>query len=142
MQLLVTHSFWSIMETEQIGVSGKSGKIEGTDIWYIQNHRMAEFERDLWRSSGATFLLKQGYLKLLAQSQVQESSEYLQGRRLHNLPGQPLSVLSHSPSKKMFAAVQMTASVFQFSAHCAHSHYSKKHAHTGIFFKSTKWLQL
>lgn len=113
---------------EQIGVSGKAGKNRSTNIWYIQNHRMVEFGRDLWRSCGATFLLKQGYLKLLAQSQVQEAFQCLQGGILHNLPGQPLPVLSHSPSKKMFAEVQMTASVFQFSAFIP-THITQKSMH-------------
>jgi len=41
--------------------------------------------RDLWRSSGPTFLLKQGCLELVAQGHVQTAFEYFQGQRLYNL---------------------------------------------------------
>ena len=40
--------------------------------------------------------------------------EYLQGWRLHNLPGQPVPVLSHPHSKKVFPDVQTEPPVFQF----------------------------
>jgi len=46
--------------------------------------------RDLCGSSSPTLLLKQGHLEQAAQDLVQVSLEYLQRRRLHNLPGQPV----------------------------------------------------
>lgn len=62
----------------------------------------------------STLLLKQGHLKSAAQDHVQTASEYLQGRRLHNSSGQPVSVLSHLHNKKNFPDVQMAPPVSQF----------------------------
>uniref|UniRef100_A0A8B9PTS4 Tectonin beta-propeller repeat containing 2 n=1 Tax=Apteryx owenii TaxID=8824 RepID=A0A8B9PTS4_APTOW len=79
-----------------------------------QNHRIAEVGRDLWRSSSPTPLLKQGHLEHIVQDRIQACFEYLQRRRLHNLSGQPVPVLCHPHSEKVFPHVQMEASVFQF----------------------------
>jgi len=49
--------------------------------------------RDLCGSSSPTALPKQGHLEQAAQALVQAGLEYLQRRRLHNLPGQPVPVL-------------------------------------------------
>ena len=46
---------------------------------------------DLCRSSGPTPLLKRGHLEQVAQDRVPLGCEYLQGRRLHNLPVRSLS---------------------------------------------------
>jgi len=51
--------------------------------------------RDLWGSSSPTPLPKQGHLQQAAQDLVQGGLEYLQRRRIHNLPGQPVPVLRH-----------------------------------------------
>jgi len=51
--------------------------------------------RDLCGSSSPTLLRKQGHLQQAAQDLVQAGVEYLQRRRLHNLPGQPVPVLRH-----------------------------------------------
>jgi len=51
---------------------------------------MVEFGRDLCGSSSPTPLPKQGHLEQAAQDLVQGGLEYLQRRRLHNLPGQPV----------------------------------------------------
>ena len=51
--------------------------------------------RDLCESSSPTLLPKQGHLQEAAQERVQAGLEYLQRRRLHNLPGQPVPVLRH-----------------------------------------------
>ena len=40
--------------------------------------------------------------------------EYLQGWRLHSLPGQPVLVLGHPNHEKVFPDVQMAPPVFQF----------------------------
>jgi len=52
-----------------------------------QNHKMVKVGMDLWRSSGPNHLLRQGHLELLPQERVQTALEYLQGWRLHKLPG-------------------------------------------------------
>lgn len=68
---------------------------------------MVEVGRDVCRSPGPTPLLKQGHLGPSDQDRVQTASKYLQGWRLHNLPGQPAPVLHHPHSKKVFLYVQM-----------------------------------
>jgi len=54
---------------------------------------MVGVERDLCGSSSPTFLLKQGHLQQAAEDLVQAGLEYLQRRRLHKFPGQPVPVL-------------------------------------------------
>jgi len=51
--------------------------------------------RDLCGSSSPTPLPKQGHPEQAAQHRVQVGLEYLQRRRLHNLPGQPGPGLRH-----------------------------------------------
>jgi len=58
-----------------------------------QYHRMFGVGRDLCGSSGPTSLTKQGHPEQAAEDRVQAGLEYLQRRRLHNLPGQPVSLL-------------------------------------------------
>ena len=79
-------------------------------IYYLfsQNHRMAEVGRELWRSSGPIPLLEQGNLEPVAQDRVQMAFELLQERRLYNLSGQPVVVLSHPHSKKCFLMFRWT----------------------------------
>ena len=50
--------------------------------------------------------LEQGHLEQFAQDHVQKAFEYLQGWRLHNLSGQPMLVLGHPHSKKVFPDVR------------------------------------
>jgi len=70
--------------------------------------------RNLWRSSSPTPLLKQGHLKQVSQDLVQAGFEYLQRRRLHNLPGQPVPVLCHPQSKVFLSRVQTELPMLQF----------------------------
>ena len=77
---------------------------------------MGETGGDLWRSSGPTPVLKQGHLEQVAQDCIQMAFQYLQGWRLHNLSGQPVPVLGHSPSKKVFPDGQREPPLFQFVA--------------------------
>jgi len=48
--------------------------------------------RDLCGSPSPSPLPKEGHLQQAAQDRVQAGLEYLQRRRLHNLPGQPVPV--------------------------------------------------
>ena len=57
---------------------------------YSQNHRMVGVGRDLCGSSSPTPLTKQAHPQQAAQDLVQAGLEYLQRRRLHNLPWQPV----------------------------------------------------
>ena len=59
-------------------------------------------------------LLKQGHLEPVAQGHVQTDFEYLQGWRLCSLSGQPVPVLSHLHSEKVFPSVQREPPVFHF----------------------------
>lgn len=56
---------------------------------------MVEVGKDMWRLSGLTPVPSQGHLELVSQKQVQMAFEYLQGWRLHNIPGQFMPVLIH-----------------------------------------------
>ena len=67
-----------------------------------QNHRIVGVGRDLCGSSSPTLLPKQGHLQQAAQDLVQMGLEYLQRRRLHNLPGQPVPVLRHPQRSRDF----------------------------------------
>ena len=66
-------------------VAHKSPERERTS----QNHRMFGVGRDLCGSPSPSPLPKQGHLQQAAQDLVQAGLEYLQRRRLHNLPGTP-----------------------------------------------------
>jgi len=79
-----------------------------------QNHRMVGFGRDLCGSSSPTFLPKQGHLQQAAQDLVQAGLEYLQRRRLHNLPGQPVPVRRHPQREEVLPHVQTELPVPQF----------------------------
>jgi len=79
-----------------------------------QNHRMVGVERDLCGSSGPTPLPKQGRLQQAAQDLVQVGLEYLQRRRNHNLPGQPVPGLCHPQREEALPHVQMELPLLQF----------------------------
>ena len=70
--------------------------------------------RDLCGSSSPTSLPKQGHLQQAAQDRVQAGLEYLQRRRLHSLPGQPVPVLRHPHSEKVLPHVQTELPMLQF----------------------------
>jgi len=79
-----------------------------------QNHRMVGIGRDLCGSSSPTPLPKQGHLQQAAQDPVQVGLEYLQRRRLHSLPGQPVPVLCHPQREEGLPHVQMELPMPQF----------------------------
>ena len=66
----------------------------------IQNHRIVVVGRNLWRALCPTFF-RAGSLEQVAKESVQAGFDYLQRRRFHNLPEQPVPVLSH-PQKEKF----------------------------------------
>jgi len=59
-------------------------------------------------------LLKQGHLQQAAQDLVQAGLEYLQRKRLHSLPGQPVPVLGHPQSEEVLPYVQTELPMLQF----------------------------
>jgi len=59
-------------------------------------------------------VLKQGHLQPVAGHHVQAAFEYLQGWRLHTLPGQPVPELGDPHSEKVFPDVQTEPAVLQF----------------------------
>jgi len=89
----------------------------GRGVIESQNHRIIGIGRDLCGSSSPTLLMKQGHLQQDAQDLVQAGLEYLQRRRLHNLPGQPVPVLRHLRGKKFFLMSDGTSSA-SVCAHC------------------------
>jgi len=70
--------------------------------------------RDICGSASPTPLPKQGCLQQAAQDLVQAGLEYLQRRRLHNLPGQPVPVLRHTQREEVLPLVQTELPVLQF----------------------------
>ena len=71
-----------------------------------QNHRMLGAGRGLCGSSSPTLPPKLSHLQQAAVDLVQVGLEYLQRRRLHNLPGQPVPVLSHPQREEVLPRVQ------------------------------------
>ena len=69
--------------------------LENVILQSSQNHRMFGVGRDLRGSSSPTSLPKQGHLQQAAEDLVQVGLQYLQRRRLHSLPGQPVPGLHH-----------------------------------------------
>ena len=84
------------------------------NITESQNHRMVGIGRHLCGSPSPTLLLKQGHLQQAAQDCVQAGLEYLQRRRIHNLPGQPVPVLRHPQREEILPHVQLELPVLQF----------------------------
>lgn len=74
-----------------------------------QNPKMVEVRRGLWRSLSPIPLLKEGCLELVGMVCVQMAFECLQGWKLHILPLQPVSVLSHPHSKKLWHPDRVTS---------------------------------
>jgi len=75
---------------------------------------MVGIGRDLCGSSSPTPLLKQGHLQQAAQDRVLAGLEYLQRRRLHSLPGQPVPVLHRPQREEVLPHVQLELPVLQF----------------------------
>jgi len=73
--------------------------------------------RDLCGSSSPNPLPKQGHPEQAAQDLVQAGLEYLQRRRLHNFPGQPVPVLRH-PQREVLPHVQTELPMLQFVFYC------------------------
>jgi len=63
-----------------------------------QNDRTVDVGWALCMSPGPTPALKNSHLELVTQDPIQMAFEYLQGGRLHYLPGQPVPELDHSQS--------------------------------------------
>jgi len=56
----------------------------------------------------------QGHLQQAAQDLVQVGLEYLQRRRLHNLPGQPVPVLRHPQREEVLPHLHLELPLLQF----------------------------
>ena len=70
--------------------------------------------RDLCGSSSPALLPKQGHLQQAAQDLVQAGLHYLQRRRLHHLPGQPVPGLHHPQREEVLPRVQLELPILQF----------------------------
>ena len=91
-----------------------NGGLENEHFTESQNHRTFGVGRDLCGSSSPTFLPQQGHLQQAAQDCVRVGLEYLQRRRLHNLPGQPVPVFHHPQSEEVLPHVQTELPMLQF----------------------------
>ena len=79
-----------------------------------ESHGMVGVGRDLCGSSSPTLLPKQRHLQQAAEDLVQVGLEYLQRRRLHHLPGQPVPVLHHPQREEVLPHVQTELPVLLF----------------------------
>ena len=70
--------------------------------------------RDLCGSSSPTLLPKQSQLQQAVEDLVQAGVEYLQRRRLHSLPGQPVPVLRHPQREEVLPHIQTELPLLQF----------------------------
>jgi len=75
---------------------------------------MVGFGRDLCGSSSPSPLPKQGLLQQAAEDLVRVDLGYLQRRRLHHLPGQPVPVLYHPQREEVLPHVQLELLMLQF----------------------------
>ena len=75
---------------------------------------MVGLGRDLCGSSNPVPLPKHGHLEQVAQNLVQVGFEYLQRRRIHSLPGQPVPVLRHPQREDVLPHVQTELPLLQF----------------------------
>ena len=75
---------------------------------------MVGVRRDLCGPSSLTPLPKKGHLEQVVQDFIQAGLEYLQRRRLHSLPGQPVPVLSHPQSEEVLPHIQTELPMLQF----------------------------
>ncbi|XP_068785779.1 uncharacterized protein [Struthio camelus] len=128
------------MCTEAFSVKRQRGE-RGASVFLMQNHRMVEVGRDLWRSSSPNPLLKPGPLEHIAQDRVQAGFEYLQGRRLHYLSGQPAPVLCHPHSQEVFPHLHKELPVFQCAPVASHPVTGHHGEETGLIL-STPPLQI
>jgi len=83
------------------------------DVTESENDRMLGVGRDLCGSPSPTFTPKKGHLQQAAENHVQAGLEYLQRRRLHNLPGHPVPVLRHPQREEVLPHVQTELPVLQ-----------------------------
>jgi len=79
-----------------------------------QNHRMLGVGRDHCGSSSPIPLPKQGLLQQATENLVQAGLEYLQRRRFHHLPEQPVPGLRHPQREEVLPHVQMELPILQF----------------------------
>jgi len=99
---------------------------------------MVGVARDLCGSSSPTPLPKQGHPQQAAQDCIQAGLEYLQRRRLHNLPGQPVPGLRHPQREEVLPRVQLELPVLQlvFSFILPTAHKKSLHAFKSAIFLS------
>lgn len=72
----------------------------------LQNHRTAGSGGHLWRLPNPSPCSEQGHLQWVAQDSFQVGFGYVQGWRVHSLPGKLVPVPDHSPSRKGFNYVK------------------------------------
>jgi len=73
--------------------------------------------RDLCGPPSPTPLPKQGHPQQAVEDLVQVGLEYLQRRRLHNLPGQPGPGLRHPQREEILPHLQLELPLLQFVLH-------------------------
>lgn len=105
-----------VVRARQVKMGNGVAAFFSRGLFWSQYHRKVEAGRDHWGSSSPTSLLKQGHPGHITQDCLQTALEHLQGKRLHNLSRQPISVLSHPHSKKS-SSLGRTPCILVY-AHC------------------------
>jgi len=93
---------------------GGSSAAQHRPLRWGRNHGVVGAGRDLWGAPAPTPLPKQGHLQQAAQDRVQAGLEYLQRRRLHNLPVQPVPGLRHPQREEVLPHVQTELPMLHF----------------------------
>jgi len=94
--------------------AGKKRKqMKGCSLQITESQNGRGWKGPLWVTQSNP-LPKQGHPEQAAQELVQVGLEYLQRRRLHNLPGQPGPVLCHPQREEVLPHLQLELRVLQF----------------------------
>ena len=88
-------------------------KIHIFSIFVTESQNVRVWKGPLWVTQSNP-PQKQGHLEQAAEDLVQVGLEYLQRRRLHNLPGQPGPVLCHPQREEVLPRVQREFPLLQF----------------------------
>ena len=103
--------FWSLAELFTYRKSSSTSAVVSFALTESQNGR--GWKGPLWVTQPNP-LPKQGHPQQAAQDLVQAGLEYLQRRRLHNLPGQPVPGLRHPQREEVLPPVQLELPLLQF----------------------------
>ena len=89
-----------------------SNDLTETSFTVTESQNVRGWQGPLWVTQSNP-LPKQGHPEQAAQHRIQAGLEYLQRRRLHNLPGQPVPGLCHPQREEVLPHVQLELPLLQ-----------------------------